>query len=314
MISTKGLIMPLSVAEIFLKLTKFDFRILSVIEVLMAKYEIVPTEEIAAYLHFTEKKTQKALNRLRQNKLIIIAQRHYLGVALTFAGYDALALKALVEKGTLAQIGPEVGAGKESDIRLAVDDEGSEFILKMHRLGKLDFRATKRARAFIAEKRHISPLYESRLSAEREFKALSGLFKAGVSVPDPIAQNRHIVAMNIIIGQDLYRVKKNEFQTDEEILTLFDNILHEMQKAVKFGYIHGDLSEFNIRLNEENYPVLFDWPQYVETESEQAKRILTRDLSNVLNYFKKKFQMTIKTNVSDLLLEYFGNWELQSVL
>ena len=220
----------------------------------------------------------------------------------------------LVKKGTIDQIGPEIGAGKESDVHLAVNDQGHEFILKMHRLGKLDFRATKRARAFIAEKSHISPLYESRLSAEREFKALSDLFKAGVSVPDPIAQNRHIVAMNIIIGQDLYRVKKNEFQTDEEIFTLFDNIMHEMQKVVKRGYIHGDLSEYNIRLNEENYPVFFDWPQYIETESEQAKRILTRDLSNILNYFKKKFQMTIKTNVSDLLLEYFENWELQSVL
>ncbi len=306
--------MPLSILKFFRELTQFDFRILSVIEVLMARYELVPTEEIAAYLQYTEKKIQTALNRLRKFKLVMITQRHYLGAALTFSGYDALALKALVEKGIIAQIGPEVGAGKESDIRMAVDDEGTEFLLKMHRLGKADFRATKRVRAFIAEKSHISPLYESRLSAEREYKALSDLFEAGVSVPEPIAQNRHVVAMNIIFGQDLYRMKKNEFQTDEEILTLFDNIIHEMQKAVKQGYIHGDLSEYNIRLNEENYPVFFDWPQYIETESEQAERILIRDLRNILNYFKKKFQMTVKTNVSELLLKYFNNWELHSVL
>ncbi|MFX0015603.1 MAG: RIO1 family regulatory kinase/ATPase [Promethearchaeota archaeon] len=306
--------MPVSVAEIFLKLTNFDFRILSVIEILMAKYELVPTEEIAAYMHYTEKKILKALNRLRQYKLILITQRHYLGVALTFSGYDALALKALVEKGILAQIGPEVGAGKESDIRLAVNDNGDEFILKMHRLGKLDFRATKRARAFIAEKSHISPLYESRLSAEREFKALSDLHKGGVSVPEPIVQNRHIIAMHIIIGQDLYRVKKNEFQSEKKIITLFNNILHEMQNAVKQGYIHGDLSEYNIRLNEDNYPVFFDWPQYIEIESEQAERILTRDLSNILNYFKKKFQITIKLSVAELMLKYFDSLESPSVL
>ena len=306
--------MPLTVLNFFRELTQFDFRILSVIEVLMARHELVPTEEIAAYLHYTEKKIQTALTRLKKFKLVMIAQRHYLGVALTFSGYDALALKALVEKGTIAQIGPEIGAGKESDIRMAVNDDGSEFILKLHRLGKLDFRATKRARAFIADKSHISPLYESRLSAEREFKALSALFSAGVSVPEPIAQNRHVIAMHSIIGQDLYRMKKSEFQTDEEILTLFENIMQEMQKAVKLGYIHGDLSEYNIRLNEDDYPVFFDWPQYIETESEQAERILTRDLSNILNYFKKKFQMTIKTNVSELLSKYFDNWELPSVL
>ncbi|MFW9905407.1 MAG: RIO1 family regulatory kinase/ATPase [Candidatus Thorarchaeota archaeon] len=306
--------MPLTVLNFFRELTQFDFRILSVIEVLMARHEMVPIEEIATYLHYTEKKIQNALTRLKKFKLVMITQKHYLGVALTFSGYDALALKALVEKGIVAQIGPEIGAGKESDIRIAVDDHGSEFILKLHRLGKLDFRATKRARAFIAEKSHISPLYESRLSAEREFKALIDLFKAGVSVPEPIAQNRHVIAMHSIIGQDLYRIKKSEFQTDKEILTLFENIMQEMQKAVKQGYIHGDLSEYNIRLNEDDYPVFFDWPQYIETESEQAERILTRDLSNILNYFKKKFQMTIKTNVSELLSKYFDNWELPSVL
>lgn len=296
--------MPLTILDFFLKLSQFDFRILSVIEVLMAKYEFVPTEEIATYLNYNEKKIQAALTRLRGYKLVFLVQRHYSGTALTFIGYDALALKALVEKGVIAQIGPEIGAGKESDLRLAVNDEGSEFIIKLHRLGKLDFRATKKARAFLAEKRHISPLYESRLSAEREFEALNELFRAGVSVPKPIAQNRHIVAMHVVSGQDLYRIKKSEFETEDDILTLFDNILNELEKAVKHGYIHGDLSEYNIRLNEDEYPVFFDWPQYIKTESNQAKRILTRDVNNILNYFKKKFQVTVKINIEDLIIKY----------
>ncbi|UCE13066.1 MAG: serine/threonine protein kinase [Candidatus Heimdallarchaeota archaeon] len=292
--------MPQSISDFFLKLTPFDFRLLSVIEILMAKYEVVPTEEIAAYMHYTEKKIKASLARLRSFKLIFMAQRHYLGAALSFIGYDALALKALVEKGIIAQIGPEIGAGKESNIRLAVNDEGTKFIIKMHRLGKLDFRATRRARAFIAEKRHISPLYESRLSAEREFKALSDLYGAGISVPQPIDQNRHVVAMHIIKGQDLYRIKKNEFQSEKEVMTLFENILYEMKQSVKQGYIHGDLSEYNIRLNEDNYPVFFDWPQFVKTESKQSNRILIRDIQNILNYFKKKFQITV-SNPDELL-------------
>ena len=270
----------------------------------MARHEYVPIEEIASYIKYSEKKIQRALTRLRKYKLIFMVQRHYLGVALSFLGYDALALKALVEKGIVAQIGPEIGAGKESDVRLAANDEEREFILKFHRLGKLDFRSTRRARAFIAEKRHISPLYESRLSAEREFKALSDLYKAGVSVPKPIIQNRHVVAMNIITGQDLYKIKKNEFANIDEVITLFDNIVNEVQSSVKQGYIHGDLSEYNIRLNEEDYPVLFDWPQYERVESEQAIEILKRDIENVLNYFQKKFQMKVKIDLSKILDEF----------
>jgi RIO kinase 2 len=298
--------MPLSILEFFRKLTQFDFRLLSIIEVQMAKYEIVPIEEIAAYMHYSEKKIQTALARLRRLKLIFMLQRHYLGAALTFLGYDALALKALVEKGIIAQIGPEIGAGKESNIHLAVDDHGHEFIIKLHRLGKLDFRATRKARAFIAEKRHLSPLYESRLSAEREFKALNNLFEVGLSVPKPIMQNRHIVAMEIVTGQDLYRVKKNEFGSEDSIVELFEDILHEVESAYKQGYIHGDLSEYNIRLNVDNYPVLFDWPQYVEADSEQAEMILMRDVQNILNYFEKKFQMSIKINVSEILQNYLN--------
>ncbi|MFX0183611.1 MAG: RIO1 family regulatory kinase/ATPase [Candidatus Hodarchaeota archaeon] len=298
--------MPLSILEFFRKLKQFDFRLLSVIEVQMAKYELVPIEEIAGYLHYSEKKIQTALARLQRLKLIFMLQQHYLGAALTFLGYDALALKALVEKGVIAQIGPEIGAGKESNIHLAVDDHGHEFIVKLHRLGKLNFRATRKARAFIAEKRHLSPLYESRLSAEREFNALNNLFEAGLSVPKPITQNRHIVAMEIVIGQDLYRVKKNEFGSEESIVELFENILHEVEGAYKQGYIHGDLSEYNIRLNEDNYPVLFDWPQYIEADSEQAEMILMRDVQNILNYFEKKFQMNIKINVSEIVQKYLN--------
>ena len=296
--------MPLSILDFFRELTKFEFRILSVIEVLMARHEFVPIEEIASHLRYTNRRITPILEKLKNLKLIFMVQKHYLGVALTFIGYDALALKALLEKGVIAQVGPEIGAGKESDVRLASDDNKSELILKFHRLGKLSFRATRKARAFLAEKRHISPLYESRLSAEREYRALNDLFNAGVSVPKPISQNRHIVAMHIIKGQDLYRIKKNQFSGEEDIMTLFDNIVNELQSAVSQGYIHGDLSEYNIRLNEDAYPVLFDWPQYIDTKSKQAKEILTRDVQNVLNYFQKKFQLKVKLDIQKILEDF----------
>ncbi|MFX0050279.1 MAG: RIO1 family regulatory kinase/ATPase, partial [Candidatus Hermodarchaeota archaeon] len=71
-------------------------------------------------------------------------------------------------------------------------------------------------------------------------------------------------------------------------------------------YIHGDLSEYNIRLDEDNYPVLFDWPQYIEVDSEQAEVILRRDVQNILNYFEKKFKMTTKMNVSEIVEKYLN--------
>ena len=292
---------PLRITQSFKELSKFDFRLLSVIEILMAKHEFVPIEEIARFMKYAEKKIEIRLKLLKKMRLIFLAQRHYLGAALTFIGYDALGLKALVEKGILAQIGPEIGAGKESNIYLGMDDNANEFIIKFHRLGKLDFRATRKARAFIAEKRHLSPLYESRLSAEREFKVLKNLYEADVSVPKPIVQNRHLLAMEIVMGQDLYRLKKSDLSSEEEIALLFHNIIKEMKKCVKLGYIHGDLSEYNIRLNEHDYPVLIDWPQYIATEEPMAVEILTRDCKNILNFFEKKFSVKIHYDISEIL-------------
>ena len=292
---------PLSITQSFRDISNLDFRLLSVIEVLMAKYEFVPVEDIARYMNYSEKKIQNYLSRLKKINLVYITQRHYLGTALTFVGYDALALKAMVEKGVLAQIGPEVGAGKESNIHLGMNDNGEEFIMKFHRLGKLDFRATRKSRSFIAEKRHITPLYESRLSAEREYNALYQLHKVGASVPKPIVQNRHLVTMEIIKGQDLFRMKKSDFGSEEKITTLFNNIIQEIKKCVQYGYIHGDLSEYNIRLKEDDYPVLFDWPQYCDVNEPQAVEMLTRDCQNVLKYFERKFNVKIHYNIDKII-------------
>jgi RIO kinase 2 len=276
---------------------------MSVIEILMAKHEFVPIEEISRFTKYTVKKVTNVLNRLRKLNLVYVAQRHYLGTALTFIGYDALALKALVEKGLLAQIGPEIGAGKESNIHLGMDDNQEEFIIKFHRLGKLDFRATRKHRSFVAEKRHLSPLYESRMSAEREYKVLEILHSADVSVPKPFSQNRHLVLMEFVEGQDLYRIKRNDFGSEKEISLLFDNIIQEVKKSTEQGYIHGDLSEYNIRLNETNYPVLFDWPQYITTENDRptSTKILTRDCENIFNFFQKKFQVVIHFDINEIL-------------
>ena len=292
---------PLTITTSFRDLSPLDFRVLSVIEILMAKHEFVPVEEIARFMKYNEKKIENLIRHLKKLKLVFIVQRHYLGSALTFIGYDALALKALVEKGILSHIGSEIGAGKESNVHLGMDDDGKEMIVKFHRLGKLDFRATRKSRTFVAEKRHLSPLYESRLSAEREYKALFHLHRAGVSVPEPIAQNRHLVCMEIVNGQDLYRRKRSNFGSEDDISTLFHQIIDEMKNSVKEGFIHGDLSEYNIRLNEDDLPVLFDWPQYIESVNSQAKDILLRDIQNIINFFKKKFQVTIHYEFTEIL-------------
>jgi RIO kinase 2 len=57
------------------------------------------------------------------------------GYRLSYSGYDYLALKALVKKGIVYAVGPQVGTGKESDVFTCTGDDetGKQLILKIHR-------------------------------------------------------------------------------------------------------------------------------------------------------------------------------------
>ena len=45
------------------------------------------------------------------------------------------------------------------------------------------------------------------LAAEKEFQAMQLVYKNGVSVPEPISQNSHVIAMGMIEGGELCKYK-----------------------------------------------------------------------------------------------------------
>ena len=114
--------------------------------------------------------------------------------------------------------------------------------MKFHRLGRISFRQTRRKRGYIRE--HSSWLFQSHLAAEKEFQAMQLVYKNGVSVPEPISQNRHVIAMGMIEGGELSKYK--EIGQPEKILK---EILRNVRRAyLKAHVIHADLSEYNIIL------------------------------------------------------------------
>jgi RIO kinase 2 len=130
---------------------------------------------------------------------------------------------------------------------------------------------------------HCPWLIASRRSAEREYEALK-ILHPKVSVPLPIAQNRHTVVMSLINGGILNRCI---LESPEEVL---EEILDNVRGAYQAGVIHSDLSEYNI-LVEDGKCVLIDWPQWIETTHPNAATILERDLDNILAFFRRKYQM-----------------------
>lgn len=62
------------------------------------------------------------------------------------------------------------------DIYIVANEEGQQFALKLHRLGRTSFRNLKNKRDYHKHRHNVSWLYLSRLSAMKEFAYMKVLF------------------------------------------------------------------------------------------------------------------------------------------
>jgi RIO kinase 2 len=275
-------------AQVLTQLENLDLRILQAMERGMIKHEYVPFEEVARYSGLHDSKLEYRLGNLDRLELLYRQKEPYLGYIMNYTAYDCLALNALVKSETLEALGPIVGIGKEADVYEAMAPGNVKVAVKFHRLGRTSFRDTRRKRDYIADRRHISWLYQSRLAAENEYKALKMMHEAGVSVPRPFEQNRHAIVMEYLDAVQLSDV----IELDEPGEFLVD-ILDNVGLAYRAGVIHTDLSEYNVMVNKEGRIWIIDWPQCTASDHPNAGDILARDVGNVTYYFQRKYNTSM---------------------
>jgi RIO kinase 2 len=165
--------------------------------------------------------------------------------------------------------------------------------VKFQRLGRISFRQTRRKRSYAAE--HIGWLFQSQHAAEKEFQALKLAFACGVSVPEPLSQNRHAIVMGMIEGGELARWR--ELSDPKKVLK--EVLLNVKRAFVKAGVVHADLSEYNIILKPNMRVLIIDWPQFVKADHPNSLELLTRDVKNVLEFFGRKYG--VKAKLEDVL-------------
>ena len=276
--------------KVFRTLENEDLRVLQVVETAMSRHEFVPREQIAKFTRFNlARDTDFRINRLSKLGLVYRMRGAYTGYTLNYAGYDCLAINALVRANVLEAFGKSLGVGKEADVYDALNPKGERIAVKFQRLGRISFRQTIRKRSYTT-KHSASWLYQSRLAAEKEYQAQQLIYPYGVAVPEPISQNRHVLVMGMIEGAELAEYK--EISKPEAVLK---EILRNVRKAYRrAGVIHADLSEYNIILKPDGHILMIDWPQYVTKEHPNATELLTRDVDNVLLYFRRKHLLKIR--------------------
>jgi len=270
-----------NVAEQVATLEQEDVYLLSGIEQGMRFSEWVDRNKLPEFARITAEEVEYRLDRCLDRDLIERKTIQYEGYRLCFEGYDALALHTFAERDTVEGVGTPLGVGKESDVYEARSYR--PLALKYHREGITNFREVMKEREYTADREHVSWLYTARKAAEREYEALEELYP-DVSVPQPIDHNRHAIVMEKMDGVELSRTRLE----DEQVVGVLELILEEMERAYEAGRVHADMSEYNVFVASDGVTV-FDWPQSVSAEHENAAELLERDVENLVGYFQRKY-------------------------
>lgn len=145
-----------------------------------------------------------------------------------------------------------------------------------------------------------------------EVDALYKLAAAGVRVPEPYGCFDGVLLMELITDEDgdvaprLNDVGMTAEQAREDYAEMMNNI----KLMLTAGLIHGDLSEFNVLVDDYG-PVVIDLPQAVDAAANNnAKRMLTRDVDNMTRYYAQYAPELLKTNYAKEIWALFEAGEL----
>ncbi|KAL4750308.1 hypothetical protein BDW72DRAFT_118109 [Aspergillus terricola var. indicus] len=287
-------------------LTSEDFRVLAAVEQGSKNHEVVPTPLIAQISGLRGGSgVNRAISNLAKTNLIAkVKNAKYDGYRLTYGGLDYLALNAHQKQKCIYSVGNQIGVGKESDIIVVANHDGTQRILKIHRLGRISFRTVKTNRDYLRNRSTGSWMYMSRLAAIKEFAFMKALRENGFSVPEPIAQNRHTIVMSLIDAFPLRQISKVPNPA-----LLYSELMDTIMQLARYGLIHGDFNEFNILIKEEVdpeakgkgregedddenlklTPVIIDFPQMVSIDHPNAEMYFDRDVNCIKRYFQRKF-------------------------
>ncbi len=191
----------------------------------------------------------------------------------------------LISEGHFERLESPLFVGKESNVFTAVKGRG-RVIVKIYRLSTCDFnrmydyiRYDPRFAALKHHRRRIIFAW-----AQREYRNLLKAREAGVSVPTPIAFLSNILVEECVGRNAIAQKVKDDFPENRTLF--FKKVLLNMRRLHRAGFIHADLSEFNI-LNHNQEPVFIDLSQATPLRNPLARELLGKDIRNMARFFTK---------------------------
>ena len=207
-------------------------------------------------------------------------------------------LLPLLEEGLIDEVLSRLMSGKEADvfvvrcggeIRCAkVYKEAAKRSFKqavLYQEGRKS-RSSRRARA-MEKGSKFGRAQQEETWHNAEVDALRKLAAAGVRVPTPYACVDGVLLMELVTdGEGDVAPRLSEvILTAEQAIEDHNTLIGYVAKMLCAGIVHGDLSEFNILVDEYG-PVIIDLPQAVDAAANNnAESMLLRDVNKLRDYY-----------------------------
>lgn len=205
-------------------------------------------------------------------------------------------LYKLANQGYIQSLNGVISTGKEANVFLGIDDDNNHVAVKIYRIVTLDF---KKINDYIAGdprfKNHGGNKRQLITSwTQKEFKNLSRLYNLDANVPEPYTAKENVLIMEYLENNEndataatpLHKAKlDNPEDTFEEIIDFMDLSFNQA------NLVHGDLSRYNILMSYD-HPYIIDLSQATLTSHPLSRRLLERDINNIV-YDAKKFGLKL---------------------
>jgi len=147
-----------------------------------------------------------------------------------------------------------------------------------------------------------------------EVDALARVANAGVRVPKQYGCFDGVLLMELITdGEGNVAPRLNDVSmTEERAMEDHAVVMKYVVRMLCAGVVHGDLSEFNILVDEYG-PVVIDMPQAVDAAgNNNAESMLERDVNNVTNYYAQYAPQLSGTKYAQEMWALYEDGELHA--
>ncbi|HEX2915970.1 MAG TPA: RIO1 family regulatory kinase/ATPase [Chloroflexia bacterium] len=148
-----------------------------------------------------------------------------------------------------------------------------------------------------------------------EYTTLLKLHQAGAAVPQPHAVGDNAIIMDYIGDSRRSAPTLNEIKLDgRQARQLFQEVLRNIELMMQQGFVHGDLSAYNMLYWDERL-TLIDFPQVTDIRTNRnARFILQRDIMRVCEYFSRQGVRCNADAITEDLWQRYGSSEEEGEL